>query len=321
MTFRSFFRKVCKKAFRIILGKKFYDLGKEFYDKFTSPHYWRKTPRDSLRFQVHIVEHCNLNCAYCLHFSPLAEKEFIDILQYEKDCERIKELTKNNPVESILLLGGEPLVHPDIEKIFSITRTYFDARTAVILITNGILLPKMEDTFWHACKINNIYISITKYPIKLDIEKIHKKAAEYCVKTARLNYTMDILTINQNIFESDNCREFWKVPLDINGKQNIKNTFRQCTWGNDCIMLANGKLYTCHLMPNIRHFNAFFEKDTAKKFKVSEKDSIDIYKAKNISEILDFLSRPVPFCRYCTLQRIDVNWQISNKKITEWLPE
>ena len=273
-----------------------------------------------MQFEVHLAEHCNLNCACCSHFSALAEQEFLNIIQYQKDCERIKELTKNNPVEYIKLLGGEPLLHPEIEEVFRITRSFFDARTAVVLITNGILLPKMEDSFWLACKTNHIQITITKYPIKLNIEKIHKKAAEYSVKVARIDYPMDILTINQNIFESDNCRTFFIYPLDIQGKQNINNNFKSCLWSNDCISLYKGKLYTCYLIPNIRHFNNCFAKDIAKKLNVSEKDSIDIYKAKTIKEILDFLSRPVPFCRYCILKRKEVEWRLSNKKMTEWLP-
>ena len=28
--------------------------------------------------EVHLAEHCNLNCKGCSHFSPLAEKEFIE---------------------------------------------------------------------------------------------------------------------------------------------------------------------------------------------------------------------------------------------------
>ena len=27
-------------------------------------------PQKELRFEVHIVEHCNLNCKQCSHFSP-----------------------------------------------------------------------------------------------------------------------------------------------------------------------------------------------------------------------------------------------------------
>ena len=43
------------------------------------------TPRNICRFQTHIVEHCNLNCASCAHYSPLHDKEFLCVEEYKKD--------------------------------------------------------------------------------------------------------------------------------------------------------------------------------------------------------------------------------------------
>jgi hypothetical protein len=52
----------------------------------------------------------------------------------------------------------------------------------------------------------------------------------------------------------------------------------------------------------------------------SEKDSIDIYTAKSAHKILDFLSHPIPFCRFCFIDsRSDSGlWQQSKKDIKEW---
>lgn len=43
------------------------------------------------------------------------------------------------------------------------------------------------------------------------------------------------------------------------------------------------------------HFNKFFDKNIP----LVDKDGIDIYKAKSMKEILEFLSKPIPFCGYC----------------------
>ena len=32
-----------------------------------------------LMFEVHLVDHCNLNCKGCSHFSPVSEKKFVDV--------------------------------------------------------------------------------------------------------------------------------------------------------------------------------------------------------------------------------------------------
>ena len=29
--------------------------------------------------QIHLTEHCNLNCKSCAHFSPIAKEHFVDI--------------------------------------------------------------------------------------------------------------------------------------------------------------------------------------------------------------------------------------------------
>ncbi|WP_252832299.1 hypothetical protein [Brachyspira pilosicoli] len=52
-------------------------------------------------------------------------------------------------------------------------------------------------------------------------------------------------------------------------------------------------------------------------------DYIDIYKAKDYNEILQFLAKPVPFCRYCDVKKWKVvgNWRRSNRDISEYIDE
>ncbi|GHT99783.1 hypothetical protein FACS1894142_7680 [Spirochaetia bacterium] len=49
--------------------------------------------RTSLVMGVYATQHCNLNCKCCTAFSPIAEKEFLDIDTYKKDMEKLAELT------------------------------------------------------------------------------------------------------------------------------------------------------------------------------------------------------------------------------------
>ena len=41
--------------------------------------------KNQIRFIVDIVDHCNLNCKGCGHFSPLASESFLDIETFEND--------------------------------------------------------------------------------------------------------------------------------------------------------------------------------------------------------------------------------------------
>jgi ABC-2 type transport system ATP-binding protein len=139
----------------------------------------RLKPRKLLRFEINIVDHCNLNCAGCEHFSPLAKKNFVKPNELGKDFARLSELAKGR-IEMLQLMGGEPLLHPEIGRIIEISRKYFQIGE-IKIVTNGILLTKMNKDFWELCQTNRIIISVTKYPVKLDINKITVLVKRYNV--------------------------------------------------------------------------------------------------------------------------------------------
>jgi MoaA/NifB/PqqE/SkfB family radical SAM enzyme len=259
---------------------------------------WKLKGRKLLRFETHLADHCNLNCKGCDHFSPLANKKLHDLDIFEKDCRRISELTKGR-IEMLGLLGGEPLLHPDINKFMDVARKYFKS-CKILITTNGTLLLKQDEIFWRNCRKNKVSITVSGYPVQLDVSAIKQKASEYNVKM----YTPGI------------AKTMYKFPFDIEGKQNAEESFKKCFHSNTCIFLEDGKLYTCPMIPTIKHFNQYFNK----KLEVSEKDYIDIYKAQNIKEILDFLCHPVPFCRYCRVNDVQngLAWGVSKKEISEW---
>jgi hypothetical protein len=167
-----------------------------------------------------------------------------------------------------------------------------------------MLLPQKDESFWLNCKKNNVYISITKYPISIDCEAIEKTAQKYGVKISYQDNT-NLITKTTNY-----------TPFDLTGKQNIKEEFRICFESNKCISLRNGRLYPCSRPAYVSNFNDYFNEN----LEVSEADSIDIYKAENMDEIFDFLRRPVPFCRYCDWKRCEtqIPWHTSSRQISEW---
>ena len=263
----------------------------------------RLKKKDLLWFGVHVTDHCNLNCKYCDNFSPIADEFYLDIKQFTKDCERIAVLS-NGKIAGIGLRGGEPLLHPELEKIIEVSRINFpDAR--IEILTNGILLPRMHKSFWDCCKRGNIIIHLTKYPIDVDFGAIERLIHEKMV----------------NMFYSGNTKTELKqmscIPLDTAGGQKAKDSFIRCYKSNFCTNLTNGKIYPCDTIPNIKHFNKYFGKN----IEVSKNDYIDIYTTNTIDAIFNFLITPVPFCRYCNLKqkRNNLLWSISKKELSEWM--
>lgn len=258
-----------------------------------------------ISFEFHLSEHCNLNCKGCDHFSPLAKPSFTDYDSFSKDIERMSELF-NGEAKSIHILGGEPLLNKNVCKFIEKTRKSFPNKdlTEIRVISNGILVNDMPDEFWETLHNNHTILSVTKYPLKLNYELMKEKAQKF--------------KVHFEFYDNTDKEQIWyNIKMQEKGKNDPKKSFYKCFLANNCVMLKNGKIYTCTLIPNIDHFNKHFNKN----IKASEEDSIDIYKAKNKEEIFDFLSKPTPFCRYCNpdVKDYSLTWEPTKKDINEWL--
>lgn len=262
----------------------------------------RLAKRDKLKFEVHLADHCNVNCKGCDEFAPLAEPSFTDVNEFARDLNRLSELF-HKEAETIYLLGGEPLLNPNVCSFVKAARQAFPSAN-IYIVTNGLLLPKMPAVFWQTCQQNHARISITVYPIKIDLETIKSLADSY-----QLSVSYESNTNNEE-------KQLIKWVMDLEGKQNIQTNFKNCSRANQCITLKRGRLYTCSLAPHICHFNKAFGKDLP----LTEQDSIDIYQAKSGGEILSFLCKPIPFCRFCNLtaMKYGMDWERSRKDISEW---
>lgn len=262
---------------------------------------FRCNPRDQFRFEININKHCNLKCKGCDHFAPVAKEDFMDLGVFEKDLARLSYLF-NKKAWQIHLLGGEPLLNPNIIRYMELTRKYFP-EAGIFIDTNGTLLVGMPDEFWQECKELKVGIMPTKYPIDVDYDALGELAHSHGVEYKYLG-------------SSEAGRTLWHYPLDLEGKQNPEESFMNCRNANECITLESGRLYTCSIAPNIKAFNEYFHQHVD----LTEGDGIDIYQANSAKEILQVMAKPMPFCRYCDVKHrtYDHPWEISKKSIKEW---
>jgi len=106
--------------------------------------------------EVNIVEHCNLRCRSCAHLSPVIPKHFVDPDALSSD---LTALARSYRVKVLRLLGGEPLLHPNIPDIMVAVRGSHVAEK-IEITTNGLLLPRQEPRFWEM--VDSVRISL--YP-------------------------------------------------------------------------------------------------------------------------------------------------------------
>ncbi|MDE6309900.1 MAG: radical SAM protein, partial [Muribaculaceae bacterium] len=109
----------------------------------------RTTP---LRLEINLTQACNLNCCGCTHYSPLAPADdAVEPGVVERTLRHLSQVKGINKVEHLYLIGGETLLYPHLEDVIAQVRRYFPV-TPISLFTNGIMLPRMKDSFWQACQ-------------------------------------------------------------------------------------------------------------------------------------------------------------------------
>jgi len=256
----------------------------------------RRKPR-LYHFETHITDHCNLNCKGCGHFSNVSPKHFENLADFERDMGNMARLFE---VEQIFLLGGEPLLHPDVDQFILTARRLFP-RTRLYLMTNGVLVTRMNDTFWNAMKDTRTILLCDQYPINVSMEEIDQLAHEHDV-----------------VVEWTNPRgEFFKIPIDIQAGQDAQDSFRRCNGVNNCPMLRDGRLYPCAY---IAYSDVLAERFGLTGIDATTSDSFAIDDDTDAAEAMRFMLAPVPWCSHCDFDAFHMfGWTRSQRTLDEWI--
>ena len=243
--------------------------------------------------EVHLVDHCNLNCKGCTHYSNLVTESsgsFLDLEEFECD---INEISKKVRLRKLRLMGGEPLLHPKIADFFYVARKVFP-NTYISLVTNGILLNKMPDTFWKAVKENNLFIDISKYP------PVSHKMGDIIDLIDENKCTLGNIRAIRGFFP------LFELDGSLNGHKDCSNL--------NCKNLRHGKLYICPSVAYLDIFNKYFN------LNLPEDGGVDIYKSSG-KELIKLINSPIKLCKYCDgyKKKKLFPWEQSKCELSEWL--
>ncbi len=112
--------------------------------------------------EYHVAWHCNLKCKGCGHYSNLQSTPmFSDPDQYERDLKQLHKFVRN--ISYIRLMGGEPLLNPDLDKFIEITRREFPF-ACIAVASNGLLIPTCEDSLLVLMNKLEVRFDVTCYP-------------------------------------------------------------------------------------------------------------------------------------------------------------
>lgn len=234
-------------------------------------------------FEVPITDKCNLNCKGCL-FACNAIKgcEHISKEQIIKDAKRMNSLFYDIPW--IRILGGEPLMHPDIIEILNSYRQIY-SYSEIDLCTNGLLITKMDESFFKCIKENDITIHVSGYkPTYNQLDKIDAKLKEY-----NLVYTV--------LKRDDFAKYYTQKPVN-----DAKYSFENCI-ASGCREVYRGRLMRCSAVIAFEKFNEQF--GTSYKT-IENEDWFDIHNSDiDPFELKKKLDECSSICKYCDVKNME----------------
>jgi hypothetical protein len=243
--------------------------------------------------ELHLTDHCNLNCKGCGHYCPIASPNYADIKQHERDMRRLSELFHN--IRMIRLMGGEPLLHPQPASFIAVTRRFFP-QADIRLVTNGILLPNASDIFWRTCRDTHTTIDLTVYPpLRSRIEDFRAlcKSWDVCLNAKEV--------------------ELFHAHMNLSGNSDERRAFSICRDKYYCPFLQNNHLYPCAKTALIHYFNERFN------YHIPVHSGVDIHSHfPSGRKVLQLLNRPISTCKYCSYDFVPFVWTKSCQMSSEW---
>ena len=227
--------------------------------------------------EFRIADHCNLNCKACAEFSSLVKKpHFPNLKKFTRDFERLHEFI--NDIGMIYILGGEPLLNPEINEYVRLSRRLYP-QSLINVVTNGFLLLNMPGEFFETLRECNASISISYYfPLEKKTEQIKR-----FLDAKEVNYSLSGKTPREDFFVNT-CLEPRDTPKLFT-----------CEYSG-CRNLWEGKLTNCYKSSAIKIFNEYFNQNLPE-----DSGLIDLYDPTLTTEKLQAkLLEPFELCKYCT---------------------
>lgn len=199
----------------------------------------------------------------------------MSIESFENDMNRLSELFSN--VAKMRLLGGEPLLHPQISEFLKIAKKYFP-NTELKIATNGILIPTIKNEVLKTISCYEVIFDISLYPPTQKIEQaIRQRLYDFGIRF----YISELI----NKFQ----RRLLAEPISV-----AENAWKKCKT-NNCFVLCEGKMSLCYA-PQLAKMA---EEKFGYHFYIGDA-IVDIHNKKWTGEsLLKFIQRPHACCAYC----------------------
>jgi organic radical activating enzyme len=254
--------------------------------------------------EFYITNVCNLTCENCNRFNNHTFKgwqKWDDYHLVYKQWAEYLDLTK------IVILGGEPLLNPDIVKwATGITQLWPDA--GVGILTNGFRINQTPGLY-ECLRQTNVYLDITVHNTDTqnillgEISKFLKGKITYeSDSILRDSNGVKVLTAVNDEFTTSSVIK--QSPTSFTLHQTPpEEAFDVCTFAKNLnLHMIKGSLYKCGpvaLFPEFDHqFDLQLSADDKKLIHSYEPLTVDSYSLKS-DDFFESLKFPIPQCKFC----------------------
>jgi organic radical activating enzyme len=194
--------------------------------------------------EFYLTNHCNIACDNCNRFN---NHKISGSADWDLHKETYKEWSQILNVDRIALLGGEPLLHPDLPQIINDVCKWWPD-TEVEITTNGLLIERLKSLTINTIIANNISLYVS----------IHKKEWADKIKDSVINKFGGLKLITSSVFPAI---DVYQSELGI--KVTLEYTYwfrRSALYKNkDKLSLHNSDPEEAHSVCDMRHSFHFWK--------------------------------------------------------------
>lgn len=245
--------------------------------------------------EFHVADHCNLNCKFCTHYSPLVkEPVFTDYAEFERGIRQLKKYVYDIGV--IRILGGEPLLNPELDKFIRLVRSLYPA-AIIDVVTNGLLVEKISEELIETMRECVAFFHISLYkPMQDKIKQVEKFLYEKGI-------AYSLSPLNSVFFKTQTLE-----------RQEEEDFFYSCFQAT-CTCLQDGKLAPCYAPFTTKYFNHEFHQN------IPTDEGVDLFDTElNLPLLKAQMLIPMERCHYC-YNGVPHEWSVvgRNSRLEDWV--
>jgi len=191
--------------------------------------------------EIPIIFSCNLNCNWCCLLSPYMKK--VPLLTLEEVEATCSGWSQKLQLQEARIIGGEPLLHPNITEILDIFGEYWKPPTQILILTNGLLLETMSETFFEQLEKWNVILRIT-----IQHNRFREQIMNSCHRLREGSF---------HFLDHDVSGSWRKLYQLEEGTPKLfvsdsKKAHEACSFKHICRAIINNELYQCTIFAYMR---------------------------------------------------------------------